>query len=460
MNAHAQFSHCGPSRASFLTSLRPDRTNIYGEFPNKLTNLVRKTKYKGKRGIETLPEWFKGNGYATYGAGKVFHENEYFAYTNPAYWTEPVYTWMNLRRSPSFTKPYVGSWTDFPEAEDNHFSDGQLADFAAGFITDKLASLNKPWLFIVGFWKPHLPFQCPKQYWDLSQDEEPPKAGAPGIINFPPSWLSIAKGDACGEVGLYSGIPKGVLSWKSPEWAQRSAARSYRATIAYVDKQMGKVLDALRTSGQMDQTHIVFMGDHGFHLGDKGIYCKHTNFEQGVRVPFVVVPALRERHWDKSRGKKAYAPVELLDLLPTLADLAQLPLKFDTKTFGPYVWQGMSLRPVLEQPDSGYLKPFAISQYPRGVGSSRKMGYTFRTTRYRMTVWCPAPFTLNMKTCFFELYDFISDQAETTNMATAKKAIRDQILSIWNTSLNLRDPEPFDFADHLLVQGLPKQPFP
>ena len=101
----------------------------------------------------------------------------------------------------------------------------------------------------------------------MSSDEEAPKAGNPSIRNFPANWLSMAKGDACNEINLYSGIK--TLSWKSPENQQRSATRAYRATVAYIDAQVVKLLEALEESNQMEDTHVVFLGDHGFHLGDK-----------------------------------------------------------------------------------------------------------------------------------------------------------------------------------------------
>ena len=153
MNAHAQFSLCGPSRASFLTSLRPDKLKIWNIAPNRLTNAIQASRRTMRR-IETIPEWFKQNGYDTYGSGKIFHENEYSLYYNAGLWTEPVYTWMNLRRKPSFAKPYKGSWIDFPQVEDEFFTDGQLADLSAKLITDKLQFSTKPWLFMIGFFKP------------------------------------------------------------------------------------------------------------------------------------------------------------------------------------------------------------------------------------------------------------------------------------------------------------------
>lgn len=134
--------------------MRPDTLQIYGLTAGILGKKITTSKKKGQQGIDTLPSWLKSHGYATYGAGKIFHENEYNLYTDPKTWTEPVYTWMNLIRSPSFVTPYQGAFFDFPAVNDNFFSDGQLGDLAASVITDKLSQLDVPWFFAVGFWKP------------------------------------------------------------------------------------------------------------------------------------------------------------------------------------------------------------------------------------------------------------------------------------------------------------------
>ena len=192
----------------------------------------------------------------------------------------------------------------------------------------------------------------------------------------------------------------------------------------------------------------------------KGVYCKHTNFEQGVRVPFMIMPALREKQWDASRGKQAYAPVELLDLFPTLVDLTELPRKYGPKQ-GQYLWQGWTLRPILENPDAGFIKTYATSQFWRGRGSTRKVGYTIRTTRYRLTTWCPAPFKYNAKKCFFELYDFLADPGETTNMASTLPEIRNRLFNIWRTvetEPSTLKNRPFDLDDRVALSAL-RQPF-
>jgi hypothetical protein len=158
MNAHAQMAICGPSRASFLTSLRPDALNIFNlNTDNALGILIARSKRSHE--ILTLPKLFKLAGYNTYGLGKVFHENEYRLMQQSDQWTVPMYTWMtNMKRPPSFTKPYVGTWISSPDVRDDYFSDGQAATLAATLLTDVLSRdyerSGTPWFLAVGLWKP------------------------------------------------------------------------------------------------------------------------------------------------------------------------------------------------------------------------------------------------------------------------------------------------------------------
>ena len=209
---------------------------------------------------------------------------------------------------------------------------------------------------------------------------------------------------------------------------------------------------------------------------DKGEYCKHTNFgkprrtsshdeltnyrkEQGVRVPFVVVPPLGDGSWAPSRGMQSYAPMELLDLTPTLADLAGIPSKYGSQ-YGRYTWEGVTLRPILENPSTGYVKEFAVSQFERKA--QQILGYTVRTTRYRLTMWRNSPFNFNSKLGYEELYDFVGDQGETTNWASSANysQIRSTILSLWKGQPPPSLEPPFDFDERDVVSALPLQPFP
>lgn len=158
MNAHTQMSLCGPSRASFLTSLRPDALRIYNiNVPNALA--VRVGRSRHNKEILTLPRLFKLAGYNTYGIGKVFHENEFILMQDPKTWTAPVYTWVpKIKLGKVFPSPYPGSWIASPDVDDNFYSDGQAAILAAQLISDVLSRdrnvSNIPWFLVVGLWKP------------------------------------------------------------------------------------------------------------------------------------------------------------------------------------------------------------------------------------------------------------------------------------------------------------------
>lgn len=158
MNAHAQMAICGPSRASFLTSLRPDALNIYNLNTENALG-IKIARSKRTREILTLPKLFKVAGYNTYGIGKIFHENEYRLMQQSDQWTVPMYSWITkLKRPPSFTKPYVGTWISSPDVRDDYFSDGQAATLAATLLRDVLDrdfhKIGTPWFLAVGLWKP------------------------------------------------------------------------------------------------------------------------------------------------------------------------------------------------------------------------------------------------------------------------------------------------------------------
>ena len=156
MNAHTQIAICGPSRASYLTSVRPDQLGVYNLAVNTLQQRIQRS-IRAKKEILTLPKLFKLAGYNVYGVGKIFHENEYVLMQRADTWTVPVFSWVpKLKRAPSFTKPYQGAWITSPEVEDDAFADGQAAILSANLIKDVLApeESERPFFLAVGLWKP------------------------------------------------------------------------------------------------------------------------------------------------------------------------------------------------------------------------------------------------------------------------------------------------------------------
>lgn len=213
----------------------------------------------------------------------------------------------------------------------------------------------------------------------------------------------------------------------------QQASHAYHATAMFMDEQVGRVLNALDASEARNNTIVVFMGDHGFHLGDKGLYCKHTNFDHGTRTPLIIRPVLGDLQFANRRGTKSYAPVELLDLMPTLHDMAGLKAVDLTKYRG---WQGMSLVPILKDPVNGSVKQAAVSQYFRGKGTVKIWGYSIRTTSYRYTNWDNGLFS--------EFYDYVGDEYETKIVQTGN--VRQALQTAYATKYSRTGLVPFDFA--------------
>jgi arylsulfatase A-like enzyme len=218
-------------------------------------------------------------------------------------------------------------------------------------------------------------------------------AGAPALA-FQDSWEL--------KNGAYSDIAPGP--GLLPEEKQRELIHGYMACVSYMDAQVGKLLDALDAAGVADNTIVILWGDHGWHLGDHGMWCKHTNYEQATRVPLIIA-----RRAKAGKAAKSTSTVEFLDIYPTLCELAGIPLRDGL--------QGKSLVPVLEDP-MAKVKDFAVSQYPRGNGDREVMGYAFRDERYRYVRWVPKTAKAGHKV-EEEFYDYQTDPLEKENLIHA-----------------------------------------
>jgi arylsulfatase A-like enzyme len=425
LNAHCQQAVCGPSRASLLTGLRPDTTRVY-DLKTRIRSIIPD--------VVTLPQHFKQNGYETVGMGKIFDPRSVNGRVNddPKSWSRPyVLTPENQNSQMGFLNPdFVkrakevkranrGEWDNMKKAlggtpaveidqdvPDEAYEDGELAEQGVKHIGE-LAKAGKPFFLAVGFHKPHLPFVAPKRYADLYSGDDIRLAkfqkmpeGAPAV-HFQDSWELKN-----GSYAKYANSD-GVL----PEADQRELVHGYMACVSYIDAQVGKLLDALDANAVAENTIVVLWGDHGWHLGDHGMWCKHTNYEQATRVPLIIAKRAKG-----GKGAKSLSPVEFLDIYPTICDLAGLPK--------PDVLQGKSLIPVLDDP-TAKVKDFAVSQFPRGGGSNEMMGYTLRDGRHRYIRWAPKDKPAEVK--FEELYDYQSDPLETkslVNEASAADALK------------------------------------
>jgi iduronate 2-sulfatase len=335
------------------------------------------------------------------------------------------------------------------DVPDHTYDDGYNTLLAIATLKDHMEKKpNQPLFLGLGFKKPHLHFIAPKRYWDLYDPNEIPLAAQ---TKTPKGGAAMGL-HASFELRVRHGIPKyGPLG----EDLERTLKHAYYACVSYVDAQIGLMLDALEEAGVRDNTIIVFWGDHGWHLGDMGIWGKATNYEIGTRVPFLIwTPEM------KKPGKSTDGIVQLMDIYPTLCELAGLPV--------PEHCEGNSIVPLLEDPKTEWWKS-AISQFPnpalrewaanplspgmqqtffgplikdveagikkqmgdkwdRELFENHLMGYTMRSARYRLVVWTDHR-DKTMEPLFVELYDHNKDPEETVNVADRNPEMVEKLLA-------------------------------
>ena len=446
LNAHCQMAVCGPSRASFLTSLRPDTLGIYQMSRNLLHETIDGLYQAKKRRAITLPQLFKSHGYATFGVGKVFHDSEVALSRMADVWSAPMQTWF--RSNATIVNPYkFGPWiSSIHGRADDSYTDGQIARAGVALLRG-LAAGTKPWFLAIGFHATHLPWAVPPRYFDALPpvDSYPPPHHTGTPSGLTPEQFRVTQGSGCKEVGRFPNSPKRLAGWALTRGQRLAAQRAYAAATQFVDAQIGRILDALEASSAANTTHVVLMGDHGFHLDDKGIFCKHTNFEQGTRSLFVFAPALTDAY---PRNEASLAPVELLDLMPTLADMAGFSQHAEW-----YPWEGTSLLPILKR-EREYTKAAAVSQefrLPRNANEPWTWGYTVRTTLYRFTVWVSTKDFDRKRPNFdfTELYDVCADPGQSTSLFRRDALATEAFLTMkWTGSARfsaLKGKQPWDW---------------
>jgi len=299
-----------------------------------------------------------------------------------------------------------GAPTENADVPDERYGDGMIADEAIKRLTAAKARPEQPFFLAVGFLKPHLPFVAPKKYWDLY---DPASFKLPELQKAPEGAPEFAP-STWGELRQYQDMPE-----KGPVTTEQAIhlIHGYYAATSYMDAQLGKVLDALDSNGFAENTIIVLWGDHGWHLGDHGMWCKHTNYEQATRIPVIVAaPGVLP-------GQRTQALVETVDIYPTLAELASLP--------APAKLDGRSFASVLKNPGTS-TRDHAIHVYPRGEGL---VGRAIRTQRHRLVEWKKpgeAP-----ESAILELYDYETDPAETKNLAAEQPQVVSELRKLLAT---------------------------
>jgi len=386
--AYCQVPVCGASRASLLTGIRPNRHRFIDYYAKAEDDVP---------GAITLPGHFKKNGWHTVSNGKIFHHANDCAWS----WSEKIWKPKAKRGSgrnyqlEENLKIDAGSITRGPTYEcadvpDNAYFDGQICDKSLADLR-RLAGEDKPFFMATGFIKPHLPFNAPKKYWDLYQREDINLAGNPFQPKDAPdaamhNWVEMRR--------YYEVPPEGPVS----DDLARSLIHGYYACVSYVDAQVGRLLDELEALGIADNTVVVLWGDHGWHLGEHGLWCKHSNFEKTLHAPMIVsAPGY-------AHGKRSTALTEFVDIFPTLTELCGIET--------PEHLEGTSFVPLLKNPDREW-KQAAFSRYFNGA--------SVKTDRYRYTEWKTdesvpgAPLTLNRYASM--LYDHENDPDENINIA-------------------------------------------
>jgi len=337
---------------------------------------------------------------------------------------------------------------------DHGYRDGYNTDLAIATMKDMVEKGDKPFFLGLGFFKPHLDFIAPKRYWDLYERDQIPLATQ---VDGPKNGAQMGL-HASFELRVRHGIPKaGPID---PELS-KTLMHAYLACVSYVDAQIGRMLAALEAAGVRDNTVIVVWGDHGWHLGDMGVWGKATNYEIATRVPMMIwTPDMPKG----SRGKTTDALVELVDLYPTLCDLAGISL--------PSHLEGHSFKPLLDAPQRDWKKA-VFSQFPnpalrewaanplspgmretffgplieevetriidqqkekwdRDLFENHLMGYAMRTDRYRLVVWKDTR-RVDAAPVFVELYDHKNDPTETVNIADRNPERVTELLAQFNS---------------------------
>jgi iduronate 2-sulfatase len=395
--AYCQFPLCGPSRNSLLTGLYPNSTGIHAN-----SQIFRQT-------IPTqvsMPQAFRQQGYFAARIGKLYHYNVPKSigtngHDDPGSWELELNPagCDRLVDEPNIFTLVPGnfggtlSWYASPGGDLDH-TDGLQATDAEWVLERCAKDKSRPFFLALGFFRPHTPYVAPKKYFDL----------------YPVDQMPVVQGVAEDQ----QDIPEMGLASRKPEQdkltddLRQQAVQAYFASITFMDAQVGRVLDALDRLGLAENTIVVFTSDHGYHLGEHGLWQKMSLFEQSARVPLIVAaPGV------SVAGSTAETPVGLVDIFPTLAELCGV------KT--PANVQGQSLAPILKTPSlSG--RGWALSQVTRGGRRAGVFGYTLRTPQWRYTEWDQGHEGR-------ELYDHAKDPLELTNLAD-KPAYADRIAEL------------------------------
>ncbi len=421
---YCQQAVCNPSRASLLTGLRPDSLQVWDLETNFRSNVPDAV---------TLPQFFKLNGYTTIGIGKTFHNNipdslswtskphiEGFPFDPDAVYANEENLSIQKQKIQKMIEAgrsrvdQYGHWyvkanaTENADVDDDTYFDGAQTTLAIEILRE-LKSEEKPFFLSVGYYRPHLPFNAPKKYWDIYNKEDLPLSKNQFVPSDSPEYS--VHGDA--ELRSYSDMHDlpfpSEKSWENSR--QQGLIHGYYASVSYIDAQIGRLINELDRLGLRENTIIVLWGDHGWKLGDHNGWGKMTNYEIDTRVPLIISGANVI-----AKGEKSSALTEFVDIYPTLCELSGFDI--------PEYLQGSSLKPLLENPNTEW-KTAAFSQYllgrfgPKETRKQERMGYAMRTNQYRYVEWYSWNKKEKRKGEYLgnELYDHFVDSLENNNLS-------------------------------------------
>jgi arylsulfatase A-like enzyme len=386
--AYCMVPTCGASRASLMTGVRPARNR----FVNYLTWAERDAE-----GVTTLNTHFQRNGYTTVSLGKVFHHQEDNAqgWSQPA-WRPTIDDYQNQTAHDQAIAEHKRAYPDrnnvrgpafeAADASDENYRDGLIAARAIEHLERFGRLPDRPFFLATGFFKPHLPFTAPQKYWDLYEFD---KIDIPGNYHAPEDAPDGAV-HTSGELRAYAGIPP---SGPVDRETARKLIHGYYACVSFTDAQIGKLLDALDRLGLADNTIVVLWGDHGWQLGEHGMWNKHSCFETSMHAPLIVADPT---HKDIKPGARVPALTEFIDIYPSLCELCGIPR--------PDHLEGRSFVPLMRDPSAAG-KPFAIGRF--GAGD------TIRSEHYRFSEYT----NRQDKPTGRMLYDHDTDPGENVNVS-------------------------------------------